>query len=62
MSDTLKSRASGLFLLQVVGNDNRENDGDDSKDDERKEEADPPLLPCGAGRDNGFIRVTNSGA
>lgn len=51
-----------IFLrLDVVSDDNREHDGDNGKDNEYDDEADPPLFSCSAGRVNGLVRVDNSG-
>lgn len=55
-------RRAARLLLCVIGDNNCNNDGDDGKNDKGKQEADPPLFSCATSRDNGLIRVDNSGA
>ena len=57
----MRNGRATCLLLRVVSNNNRDNDGDDGKDDECKNEADPSLFSCGASRDNGLVRVASSG-
>ena len=58
---TCNTRRRATGLLFVAGENNCENDGDDGKDEDYEEEADPPLFSGGASRDNSLVCVDNSG-
>ena len=54
-------RACGRrLLLLVLKDEHRDDDDDDDNNDEAKNEADPPLLPCGPCGVDSFVRVVET--